>query len=297
MSRSSGCTSPSTSRRSRRSRTRCGSGRTRSPGRRPGRLRGSPPAPRSTRSRATGSRSCDPLATMRCPATRWGSACSATSPSPRATHRMHSGSSASRSSTGTSTTATAPRRSSAATTRCCSSRCTSGRSIRAPAGSTTTTTRRSTSRSRPAPTTPHMSTHSSTRLPRRSRRSAPDALIVSAGFDAHLEDPLAEMAMTEAGFEELARRCSTLAPRVSAVLEGGYNLETLPGLVEAALRGFTEEIRRGGRCAARPPRLRSPPRASSAARHRVMPPRIGARGARLDRPGSVLVLPPRRGCS
>ena len=67
---------------------------------------------------------------------------------------------------------------------------------------------------------------------------APDALIVSAGFDAHVDDPLADMALTEAGFEELARRCAALAPRVSAVLEGGYNLDTLPGLVEAALRGF-----------------------------------------------------------
>jgi acetoin utilization deacetylase AcuC-like enzyme len=71
------------------------------------------------------------------------------------------------------------------------------------------------------------------------RAFAPDALIVSAGFDAHVDDPLAEMAVTEAGFEELARRCAALAPRVSAVLEGGYNLDTLPALVEAALRGFT----------------------------------------------------------
>jgi acetoin utilization deacetylase AcuC-like enzyme len=68
---------------------------------------------------------------------------------------------------------------------------------------------------------------------------APDALIVSAGFDAHVGDPLAEMNVTAAGFEELARRCSGLAPRVSAVLEGGYNLHTLPSLVEAALTGFT----------------------------------------------------------
>ncbi|MFN8223110.1 MAG: histone deacetylase [Gaiellales bacterium] len=70
---------------------------------------------------------------------------------------------------------------------------------------------------------------------------APDVLIVSAGFDAHVDDPLAEMEVTAAGFEALARRCAGLAPRVSAVLEGGYNLDTLPGLVEAALRGFEAE--------------------------------------------------------
>jgi acetoin utilization deacetylase AcuC-like enzyme len=36
----------------------------------------------------------------------------------------------------------------------------------------------------------------------------------------------------------LAQRCTSLAPRVAAVLEGGYNLETLPDLVGAALGGF-----------------------------------------------------------
>ena len=39
---------------------------------------------------------------------------------------------------------------------------------------------------------------------------------------------------------KLARRAATLAPRVAAVLEGGYNVETLPRLVSAALEGFTE---------------------------------------------------------
>jgi acetoin utilization deacetylase AcuC-like enzyme len=66
----------------------------------------------------------------------------------------------------------------------------------------------------------------------------PDLLIVSAGFDAHVDDPLASMEVTGLGFRELARRCRGLAPRVAAVLEGGYNLETLPGLVHAALDGF-----------------------------------------------------------
>jgi acetoin utilization deacetylase AcuC-like enzyme len=35
-----------------------------------------------------------------------------------------------------------------------------------------------------------------------------------------------------------ARRAGGLAPRVAAVLEGGYNLDTLPSLVGAALAGF-----------------------------------------------------------
>ena len=69
-------------------------------------------------------------------------------------------------------------------------------------------------------------------------RFGPDLLIVSAGFDAHEQDPLAEMLVTEAGFRELARRAAASAPRVCAVLEGGYELDTLPGLVQAALEGF-----------------------------------------------------------
>ena len=70
------------------------------------------------------------------------------------------------------------------------------------------------------------------------RRFAPELLLVSAGFDAHYEDPLAQMELTGDGFRELAARCAALAPRIAAVLEGGYNVGTLPGLVGSALEGF-----------------------------------------------------------
>jgi acetoin utilization deacetylase AcuC-like enzyme len=67
----------------------------------------------------------------------------------------------------------------------------------------------------------------------------PELVLVSAGFDAHEDDPLAQMRVTADGFRELARRSAKLAPRTAAVLEGGYNLRTLPDLVEAALEGFS----------------------------------------------------------
>jgi acetoin utilization deacetylase AcuC-like enzyme len=73
---------------------------------------------------------------------------------------------------------------------------------------------------------------------RAVRLFEPELLLVSAGFDAHEQDPLANMKLSAAGFGELAHRCRTMAPRVAAVLEGGYNLETLPELVAAALEGF-----------------------------------------------------------
>ena len=66
----------------------------------------------------------------------------------------------------------------------------------------------------------------------------PELLLVSAGFDAHEQEPIAGMNLTAAGFHELAARCAQLAPRLAAVLEGGYNLETLPHLVAAAYEGF-----------------------------------------------------------
>jgi acetoin utilization deacetylase AcuC-like enzyme len=67
----------------------------------------------------------------------------------------------------------------------------------------------------------------------------PELLLVSAGFDAHVDDPLAEMLVSDDGFRELARRCAALAPRMAAVLEGGYNLTTLPRLVAVAREGFS----------------------------------------------------------
>jgi acetoin utilization deacetylase AcuC-like enzyme len=70
------------------------------------------------------------------------------------------------------------------------------------------------------------------------RAFEPELVLVSAGFDAHIEDPLAGMRVTADGFRELAARSAELGPRIAAVLEGGYDPSTLPTLVEAARQGF-----------------------------------------------------------
>jgi acetoin utilization deacetylase AcuC-like enzyme len=67
---------------------------------------------------------------------------------------------------------------------------------------------------------------------------APDLLLVSAGFDAAAGDPLAGMEVSEAGFRALAERTSGICDRLALVLEGGYDPETLPGLVGATLDGL-----------------------------------------------------------
>jgi acetoin utilization deacetylase AcuC-like enzyme len=70
------------------------------------------------------------------------------------------------------------------------------------------------------------------------RRFEPELLLIDAGFDAHNEDPIGALELTTEGFREISRRSAALTPRIAAVLEGGYNLETLPDLVAAALAGF-----------------------------------------------------------
>ena len=72
------------------------------------------------------------------------------------------------------------------------------------------------------------------------RGFGPDLLLVSAGFDAHEADPLADIRLGDGAFTWMAERTTTLAPRVGAVLEGGYNLASLPRLVGAALAGFSK---------------------------------------------------------
>jgi acetoin utilization deacetylase AcuC-like enzyme len=72
------------------------------------------------------------------------------------------------------------------------------------------------------------------------RAFEPELVLVSAGFDAHVQDPIAAMFVTTDGFRGLSSRSAELGPRVAAVLEGGYDPSTLPGLVAAAREGFTE---------------------------------------------------------
>jgi acetoin utilization deacetylase AcuC-like enzyme len=59
-----------------------------------------------------------------------------------------------------------------------------------------------------------------------------ELVLVSAGFDAHGNDPLADMHLSERGYRELTEVCLLLAGgsargRVVVVLEGGYDLRAL----------------------------------------------------------------------
>jgi acetoin utilization deacetylase AcuC-like enzyme len=67
---------------------------------------------------------------------------------------------------------------------------------------------------------------------------APDWVLVSSGFDAHRDDPLARLALSSGDFAELARLVSEFAPRpgrLALFLEGGYNPVSLQSSVQATL--------------------------------------------------------------
>lgn len=60
----------------------------------------------------------------------------------------------------------------------------------------------------------------------------PQVLLISAGFDAHRDDPLADINLSDDGFEQLTRALVAVADRycagrVISLLEGGYNLRAM----------------------------------------------------------------------
>jgi acetoin utilization deacetylase AcuC-like enzyme len=71
---------------------------------------------------------------------------------------------------------------------------------------------------------------------------APDLILLSAGYDAHREDPLAGLSLTSEDFGQLTVEVRELAARlgvpVGAVLEGGYAPTALAESVEATMRAL-----------------------------------------------------------
>jgi len=72
---------------------------------------------------------------------------------------------------------------------------------------------------------------------------APDLLVVSAGFDAHARDPLAQLRVREADFEWLTHEICRIADRlcggrVVSLLEGGYDLDALATSAAAHVRAL-----------------------------------------------------------
>lgn len=74
---------------------------------------------------------------------------------------------------------------------------------------------------------------------------SPDLIIISAGFDSHIGDPLGQLLLTDRDFIDMTRAvkqwaASSCQGRLVSCLEGGYNLETLGETV----RAHVEELHR-----------------------------------------------------
>jgi acetoin utilization deacetylase AcuC-like enzyme len=74
-------------------------------------------------------------------------------------------------------------------------------------------------------------------------RFRPDLVMISAGFDAHADDPLASLRFLEADYEWATRQLMAVADefcggRVVSTLEGGYDLEALAASASAHVRAL-----------------------------------------------------------
>ena len=82
----------------------------------------------------------------------------------------------------------------------------------------------------------------------RLRAFNPDLILISAGFDAHVDDPLAQLEWETDDFAWLAEQLCDVAAetchgRVVSVLEGGYNLTALAASAAAHVRVLEEKGR------------------------------------------------------
>ncbi|MEA2140900.1 MAG: hypothetical protein QOC91_999 [Solirubrobacteraceae bacterium] len=94
-----------------------------------------------------------------------------------------------------------------------------------------------------------------------ARVFAPDIVLISAGFDAHLADPLAGCALQSSSFGELARHVRAFAQQsaipLGAVLEGGYEPTALAQSVRETLLALRDDSPPRSVAAGQPPTERA----------------------------------------
>jgi len=83
-------------------------------------------------------------------------------------------------------------------------------------------------------------------LQEMSSEFKPDLVLISAGFDSHIHDPLGQLLLSDRDFIDMTRTvkqwaAETCNGRLVSCLEGGYNLETLGETV----RAHVAELSRG----------------------------------------------------
>ena len=79
---------------------------------------------------------------------------------------------------------------------------------------------------------------------------APEAILVSSGYDAHVRDPLAALRVSDVGYEAVANGLGAMTARlgllgVALTLEGGYDPKGLRGGAAATIRGLLSGLSEG----------------------------------------------------
>jgi acetoin utilization deacetylase AcuC-like enzyme len=76
------------------------------------------------------------------------------------------------------------------------------------------------------------------------RQFGPDWILVSAGYDAHVDDQLADLRLREADYGRMAYRITEIVGqgRIVFFLEGGYDLDAITNSVAATVRGVMGEF-------------------------------------------------------
>ena len=119
---------------------------------------------------------------------------------------------------------------------------------------------------------------------------APDLIVVSAGFDAHRDDPLANLHLVEEDYAWVTRKLMEVADGNAAVgglvsmLEGGYDLTALSRSVARARSGIDWRHLRDRSCKTTQSRMTArPSRREAPSGHQGHDLRAGAEGTRTDR--------------
>lgn len=68
------------------------------------------------------------------------------------------------------------------------------------------------------------------------REFKPELIIISAGFDSALGDPLGGIGVTPAGYAYMTHGLRLIQPKMAVVLEGGYDLNALRRSSEAVIK-------------------------------------------------------------
>jgi acetoin utilization deacetylase AcuC-like enzyme len=73
---------------------------------------------------------------------------------------------------------------------------------------------------------------------------APDWLLISAGYDAHVDDPLGGLRLRTRDYAAMAHELAGLVPanRTISFLEGGYDLEAIAASAVATIEGTLGEV-------------------------------------------------------